>query len=99
MAAPVSSSVFPNRPIGARIKSSCARGVLSRSCASRSVRKTPGAMALIGTPRLDHSTASERVSDTTPALLAAYAATSLSATKLLRDAMLWTKQPPTWPLV
>ena len=33
----------------------------------------------------DHSTASDRVSDTTSALLAAYAATSWSATKLLGE--------------
>ena len=36
-----------------------------------SVRKTPGAMALTVTPFFDHSTASERVSEATPALLAA----------------------------
>src|ERR1700747_1250644 len=62
--------------------------------AFRACRKPPGAMAFTVTPFLAHSTASERVSETTAALLAAYAATSLSATKLLRDAML-TMRP--WP--
>ncbi len=57
--------------MGVRISSSWPRGVLSSSLALRSVRKTPGAMALTVTPFFDHSTASDRVSEATPALLAA----------------------------
>src|SRR5258708_12244780 len=70
-AAPTSSSVFPNRPMGVRANNSLPRGVLSSRSALSAVWNTPGAIAFTVTPRLDHSTASERVSETTPDLLAA----------------------------
>ena len=52
------------------------------------VRKTPGAIALTFTPCFDHSIASDLVSEATAALLAAYAATSNSATNEDSEAML-----------
>src|ERR1700721_3234 len=73
-AAPTSSSVFPKRPIGERILNSRPRSVLSSSFAFKSVRKTPGAMALTSTPWRDHSTASDLVSAPTAALLTLYGA-------------------------
>jgi hypothetical protein len=56
-------------------------GVSSSKSAFRPVRMTPGAVAFTVTRRFDHPAASERVSETAPALLAVHAATSLSAKK------------------
>src|SRR5262250_3063978 len=87
-AAPTSSLSFPKRPMGVRVRNSLPRSVPSRRAALSSVRKTPGAMALTQTPLPAHSMASDFVSDATAALLAEYAATSKSATKLEREAIL-----------
>src|ERR1700704_3448799 len=75
-AAPPSSSSLPNLFIGVRIRNSRPRSVPSSRAAFRSVRKTPGAIALTQTPNVAHSTASDLVSEATAALLAPYAATS-----------------------
>ena len=88
MAEPTNSSVFPNRPIGVRIRSSLPRSLLSSSSALRAVRKTPGAIAFTVTPRELHSTARDLVSAPTAALLAAYAVTSFKLTKVFNEAML-----------
>jgi len=65
-----------------------AEGIVEQVC----IQGRAGAMAFTLTSFRGHSTASERVSETTPALLAAYSVTSLSATKLFREAM-FTKRP------
>src|SRR6266700_2310788 len=65
-AAPTSSSRFPNRRIGVRTRNSSPRPVPSSNPAFRSVRKTPGAIALTHTPYLAHSTARVFVRDATP---------------------------------
>src|SRR5882724_325423 len=73
--APVSSSTLPNRCIGVRRRSSCARGVPFSNAEFSSVRNTPGAIALTQTPYRAHSIAKDLVKETTAALLAEYAAT------------------------
>jgi len=70
MAAPPSSSTFPNRRIGVRSRNSLPRSVPFSKAAFRSVGKTPGAMAFTQTPDVAHSRASDLVSEATAALLA-----------------------------
>src|SRR6266851_2569755 len=69
-AAPTNSSSLPKRFIGVRKRYSLPRSVPSRSAELRSVRNTPGAIALTQTPWLAHSIASDLVKDATAALLA-----------------------------
>src|SRR6266496_1123964 len=75
-AAPTNSSRLPKRRMGVRTRNSLPRGVPSKSARFRSVGNTPGAIAFTHTLCGAHSTASVFVSETTAALLAAYAATS-----------------------
>src|SRR5262249_8012744 len=65
--------------MGVRNRNSFPRSVPSSNCALRSVRNTPGAMALTQIPLQAHSMAKDLVSEATAALLAEYAATSYNA--------------------